>query len=223
MKSINSGSLPRFLWDVLLLPCVKNGPSRTPAVHRRGRCWAGPTQALDLGLSGSWGGQPASSPAPTSGRVHQHCPCELTQCHSWQGAGLVLPSSPILLPPDLLCCPGGGRTLRPLPFSCPLFCFEPTEYSYFCLLDYWPIFYKNFIISSSFILKSFFNFIFMYVSVFLHICLYTACVLSAEGGQKKVPGTGVLAGPQQLCKNRLGTEPRSFAGTASTLNVWACL
>lgn len=49
----------------------------------------------------------------------------------------------------------------------------------------------------------------MYVSVFLHICLYTACVLSAEGGQKKVPGTGVLAGPQQPCKNRLGTEPRS--------------
>lgn len=47
----------------------------------------GQLKALDLDLYSSWVGQPTSSPALTPpGWVLQHCPSQLTQFHSWQGA-----------------------------------------------------------------------------------------------------------------------------------------
>ena len=59
-------------WRSCSFGSVGMTPSHAPAVHRWSRCWGRTTQ---IGLVGSWVGQPASSPAPVSlGPVLLCCP-----------------------------------------------------------------------------------------------------------------------------------------------------
>jgi hypothetical protein len=69
-NTINTGSSPGLLSDILLLPCVMEVLQLwicrvvsfcAPAIHKWGRCWGGTTQS-----PGGWGsgvGQPTSSPS----------------------------------------------------------------------------------------------------------------------------------------------------------------
>lgn len=70
----------------------------------------GQVKALDLGLGGSWVGQPANSPMPIPpGKALRYHPSWLTQCLRQQGVGLAL----------LLSCPHGFRwRLKTLRSAC---------------------------------------------------------------------------------------------------------